>query len=79
LLTVSALTDKDAKNQLDEQLSALDAQAANLSNGVRCILNSDRDEESLVDHLNWRDSIIISTVLQGIADPSTLSALLGDE
>jgi hypothetical protein len=50
-----------------------------LVNAIRFILNGDRDEGSLVDPLDPEDSMIVSAILRGIADPSTLQALLGDE
>ncbi|MBW4484117.1 MAG: CHAT domain-containing protein [Tildeniella torsiva UHER 1998/13D] len=46
---------------------------------IRRILNGERDEDSLVEPLDTEDSMIVSAILQGIADPTTLQALLSDD
>lgn len=51
----------------------------NLVAAIRRILKGERDEDSLVDPLDWEDSMIVSAILRGIADLSTLLALLDDE
>lgn len=51
----------------------------NLVTAIRYILAGERDEVTLVDPLDPDDSMIVSAIFQGIADPSTLQTLLGDE
>ncbi|WP_035985621.1 CHAT domain-containing protein [Leptolyngbya sp. KIOST-1] len=79
LLAVSALTNQEARRQLDELLSALEDQIPGLSNAICRILSGDRNEATLVDPLSLSGSMIVSAILRGIADPTTLQALLGDE
>jgi len=43
---------------------------------IHRILNGERDEDALCEGLDSKDSIIIATILAGLADPSTLAPLL---
>jgi tetratricopeptide (TPR) repeat protein len=71
--------DAGMKAELEHQMQSAPSQWANVATAIRLILNGNRDEGFLVDPLGPEESMIISVILRGIADPSTLSAILGDE
>ena len=74
---VRAVDDAEVREQL---LPALDDMAqrgwTNLIAAIRQILDGERDETTLLDPLDLEDSMIIQTILQGIADPATLQPFL---
>ncbi len=77
---VVASLEPDQQAQLDPILQQRESDGwTNLIAAIRRIFNGERDEDSLVDSLDMEDSMIVSAILRGIADPSTLQALLGDE
>ena len=49
---------------------------ANLVAAIRQVLAGERDADALCANLDLDDSMIIETILAGLADPSTLSDLL---
>ena len=65
--------DTAAQEQLSEMLQTRAQNGwTNLVAAIRRILDGDRDETTLFDSLDPEDSMIIQTILQGIADPSNL-------
>ncbi len=51
----------------------------NLVTAIRRILAGERDADALCDSLDLEDSMIVETIIQGLADPSTLADLLPPE
>ncbi len=51
----------------------------NLVAAIRRLLDGERDEEALGEGLDGEDWLIIHVILQGIADPARLRALLADQ
>jgi tetratricopeptide (TPR) repeat protein/CHAT domain-containing protein len=77
---IMAALQPDQKAQLDPILQQYDSSDwPSLVAAICLILNGERDEDSLVDPLGPDESMIVSAILRGIADPTTLSALLGEE
>ncbi|WOD41482.1 CHAT domain-containing protein [Nodosilinea sp. E11] len=77
---VMASLQPDQQAQLDPILQQRESSGwTNLVAAIRRILNGERDESLLWDSLDMEDSMIVSAILRGIADPNTLQALLGDE
>ncbi len=71
---VSAATgNEEVKTQLLAELEeAAQSGESNLVSALRRILEGERDEATLVDPLDFDDSMIVMAILQGIADPSSL-------
>jgi len=46
------------------------------ANAIDRILAGERDEESLCEGLDFNSSMIIETIVQALADPSTLQDLI---
>ena len=53
--------------------------AGNLVAALRQILDGERDEEALCERLYYKSWMLIHAILQGIADPESLKALLTDQ
>jgi len=48
----------------------------NLVAAIRKLLSSERDPDAICGPLDYKDSMIMETILQAPADPSTLNSLL---
>ncbi|MGD1904217.1 MAG: tetratricopeptide repeat protein [Geitlerinemataceae cyanobacterium] len=76
---VQAVDDAEAREQLLPTLEDMAQRGwTHLIAAIRQILNGERDAATLWDSLDMEDSMIIQTILQGIADPATLQPLLDD-
>ncbi|NEO83595.1 MAG: tetratricopeptide repeat protein [Spirulina sp. SIO3F2] len=78
--TVMAVNgDVDALEKLETAMQSAPNSATKLIETQRRILEGERDEATLMGPLDFEDSMIIHAILQGIADPTTLQALLGED
>ncbi|MBW4592461.1 MAG: CHAT domain-containing protein [Brasilonema angustatum HA4187-MV1] len=79
---VAAVDDAEARQQLEPMLEELVKEElvknglGNFVTAIHRILDGERDQEVLCEPLDWQDSMIIFAILQGIADPQSLEALL---
>ncbi|MDJ0617493.1 MAG: CHAT domain-containing protein [Calothrix sp. MO_192.B10] len=71
---VAAVGDAQVRQQLESDMQEVGNN--NRVAAIRRILDGERDEEALVEPLDFEDSMIVSAILQGIADPQTLKPLL---
>jgi tetratricopeptide (TPR) repeat protein len=79
---VSAATgDEEMKAQLHPKLEEMTQRGwpENLISAIRHILESERDEDILVDPLDANESMVVMAILQGIADPSSLERFAAEE
>lgn len=77
---IMAVQDREDRQPLQEALSDMEQRGwTNLVDAVRRILNDERDADTLCLDLDAEDSMIVETILAGLADPSTLSDLLPSE
>nr|VFJ42528.1 MAG: Tetratricopeptide repeat-containing protein [Candidatus Kentron sp. DK] len=75
--TLQAIGEPDTANAFSTALSRMEEHGwTNLVAAIRRILAGERDQETLCAPLDPEDSMIIETILRGIADPETLSPLL---
>ena len=78
--TIMATQDPDHRRQLEDALPDMEQHGwTKLVAAIRRILNGERDEDTLCADLDDEDSMIIATILAGLADPSTLADLLPSE
>jgi hypothetical protein len=74
---VAAVDDTEVRQQLKAAMEELVKNGwHNLVAAIHRILDGERDEEVLCEPLNYEEAPIIYAILQGIADPQTLEALL---
>lgn len=78
---VSAATgNEEVKTQLLAEIEeATQSGESALVSALRCILEGERDEATLVDPLDYDDSMIVMAILQGIAEPSSLERFAEEE
>ncbi len=78
--TVVAIHDPKHRQGLEQALPALEQRGwTKLVAAIRRILAGERDADTLCAELDTEDSMIVDTILAGVADPSTLSDLLPSE
>ena len=76
---VRAVEGAEAREQLLPTLEDMAQRGGtHLIAAIRQILDGERDAATLWESLDMEDSMIIQTILQGIADPATLQPLLDD-
>ncbi|WP_392477392.1 tetratricopeptide repeat protein [Nostoc sp. C110] len=76
---VAAMDNAEIREQLEGLLENIVKNGwVNLIAAIRRILAGERDEDILCEQLDLEDSMIIYAILQGIADPQSLEALLGE-
>ncbi|QLE40439.1 CHAT domain-containing protein [Nostoc sp. C052] len=75
---VAAVDNAQIREQLETALENFAEDWQNLVAAIRHILAGERDENILCEPLNLEDSMIISAILWGIADPQSLAALLAE-
>jgi tetratricopeptide (TPR) repeat protein len=75
---VVAVDDAEIREQLEIEMENFAEVWQNLVAVIRRILAGERDENILCEPLNSQDSMIISAILRGIADPQSLEALLAE-
>ncbi|NQV28189.1 MAG: tetratricopeptide repeat protein [Rhodopirellula sp.] len=75
--TIVAVQDASQLEEFEATLTGLEQRGwTNLVVSIRNILTGQRDADTLCTSLDLQDSMIIETILAGLADPSTLSDLL---
>jgi tetratricopeptide (TPR) repeat protein len=75
--TIMAVHDSGQRSQLEQMLLGMEQHGwTDLVAAIRRILAGERDPDALYAALDLEDSMIVETILQGLADPSTLSDLL---
>ena len=78
--TVMAVQNAKQRQQMEQALPGLEQHGwTNLVAAIRRILAGERNTDDLCASLDSEDSMIVETILHGLADPSTLSALLPSE
>ncbi|BAY09462.1 CHAT domain-containing protein [Calothrix sp. NIES-2098] len=75
---VDAVDNAEIREQLEVEMENLAEVWQNLVAAIRLILAGERDENILCEQLNLEESMIISAILRGIADPQSLEALLNN-
>ncbi|OUL25313.1 CHAT domain-containing protein [Nostoc sp. 106C] len=75
---VAAVDNAQIREQLEIEMENAAEGRQNLFAAIRRILARERDENILCEQLNLEDSMIISAILRGIADPQSLAALLAE-
>ncbi len=74
---VAAVEQPEARAEFEQLLKGLkEGGLTEFVAAIRQILAGERDEEALCDGLDPDDSMIVETILRGLADPSTLEDLL---
>jgi tetratricopeptide (TPR) repeat protein len=77
--TLKALGNPDLAQPFNAALSNLEAHGwTNLVAAIRKLLSGERDPDALCQDLSLQSSMIVDTILQALADPATLEALLAD-
>ncbi len=77
---IMAVEDREHRQPLEEALSRMEQHnSTDVVAALRRILEGERDADTLCADLDSEDSMIIETILAGLADPSTLSDLLPSE
>lgn len=77
---IMAVENHERRQSLEEELAGQEQRGLkNLVAAVRRILDGERDADTLCLDLGPDDSMIVETILAGLADPSTLSDLLPSE
>ena len=77
--TVQAVANPDLAGPLDAALSEMEKHGwTHLVATIRRLLAGERDADTLCGPLDGEDSMIVDAILQALADPSTLEALLRD-
>jgi tetratricopeptide (TPR) repeat protein len=73
---VMALEDGEQRTHAEEALPTLERNGwTSLVPAIRRVLGGERDADLLCDSLDREDAMIISAILQGLSDPSTLADL----
>ncbi|BAY29101.1 TPR domain protein [Nostoc carneum NIES-2107] len=75
---VAAVDDAEIREQLEIEMENRAEDLPNFVAAIRRILAGERDENILCEPLNLENSMIISAILRGIADPQSLEALLNN-
>jgi tetratricopeptide (TPR) repeat protein len=75
---VDAVDNAEIREQLEIEMKNAVEDRHNLVAAIRLILADERDENILCEPLNSEESMIISAILRGIADPQSLEALLAE-
>lgn len=75
---VAAVDNAEIREQLEIEMENFAEGWQNLVAAIRRILAGERDENILCEQLDFQDSMIISAILRGIADPQSLAALLAE-
>jgi tetratricopeptide (TPR) repeat protein len=75
---VAAVDNAQIREQLEIDMENFAEGWQNLVAAIRRILAGERDENILCEPLDLEDSMIISAILRGIADPQSLAALLAE-
>ncbi|HJX53677.1 MAG TPA: tetratricopeptide repeat protein [Polyangia bacterium] len=76
LRTITSVHDPKQRLQFEQMLPGMEQHGwTNLVAAIRRILAGERDPDALCAALDLEDSMIVETVLQGLADPSILSDL----
>lgn len=73
---VTAVEDAAVRQELEARMNEAPPDRVTFVAAIRRILDGERDEETLWEGLDLEDSMIVSTILRGIADPATLAAVL---
>jgi tetratricopeptide (TPR) repeat protein len=77
---IAAVHDLEQRKQLEQELPDLERRGwTGLVAAIRRILAGERDADALCTPLDFEDSMIIETILAGLADPDSLSDLLPSE
>ncbi len=80
MVVVAAMGNAEVKQQLEAYLKRMaEGGWGNLVAAIGRILEGERDEEVLFEGLDGEDSMIITAILRGIADPETLKPFLEGE
>jgi len=74
---ILAWCDGDAAIQADVLAWLGQADFTALAEALSRLQAGERDAETLLDELNFEDSLILSTILQGLAEPASLDGLRG--
>ena len=78
--TLAAVEEPDRRSEFQEALSDMEQHGwTNVVAAIRRILSGERDAEALCAGLDFEDSMIIETILEALADPSTLADLLSPD
>ncbi|MHC5890800.1 hypothetical protein, partial [Nostoc sp.] len=77
-LVVVAVDNAQIREQLEAAMENVAEGRQNRFAAIRRILAGERDENILCEPLNSEESMIISAILRGIADPQSLEALLAE-
>ncbi|MDZ7962534.1 MAG: CHAT domain-containing protein [Aulosira sp. DedQUE10] len=75
---VAAVDNPEIREQLEIEMENFAEGWQNLVAAIRRILAGERDENILCEPLDFEESMIISAILRGIADPQSLAALLAE-
>lgn len=75
---VAAVDNAEEREQLEAAMENFAEDLPNLVATIRRILAGERDENILCEQLGLQDSVMISAILRGIADPQSLEALLAE-
>ncbi|BAY63001.1 TPR domain protein [Calothrix brevissima NIES-22] len=75
---VAAVDNAEIREQLEAEMENFAENLPNFVAAIRLILAGERDENILCEPLDLEDSMIISAILRGIADPQFLAALLNN-
>lgn len=78
-VVVATRGDSEIRRQAESEMQKFPPHFSDLVIAIRRIFDGCRDEAFLVDILNWRDSIVISLILQGVANPKSLQDLLNTD
>jgi len=78
--TIMAVQDPERRAEFEQALSRKEQHGwTNLVAAIRRILAGERNADILCDSLDAEPSMIVETILQGLADPNTLADLLPQE
>jgi len=77
---IMGVQEPERREELEKALPGLEKGGwTSLVAAIRRILAGDRDADALCTDLDLEDSMIVETILRGLADPSTLADLLPEE
>jgi len=78
--TIAAVQEPDGRHRLEQALPQFEQHGwTKLVAAIRRILAGERKADALCADLDSQDSMIIETILQGLADPSSLADLMPRE
>ncbi len=77
---IMAVQDTEERQKLERALPGMEQRGwTKLVAAIRRVLAGERDADALCENLDLEDSMIVETILQGLADPSTLADLFPPE